>query len=441
MRLYGKLFVWFLAAYLLSVAVTFLVLMPLWRSLQPGNDIQEQAEQAYQLLMVEGEPALLKWIKKQRRETHHYGLFIDPQGQRVPAMAPALPRPFRHHLKSLQHERDHIRLPHGGRLDAADIVDEQGQTWRWIALTPPNREPPYLLFALRVLIGVLVLALMAWWVSRRLARPMAQLQAASQQLATGDLDSRVPLPLTKRGDELGELASSFNSMAERLQALLLGHRRLLRDVSHELRSPLSRLQVAVELARQDPQPVLLDRIAREGERLEQMIADVLTLSRLDHPESEPEKRDISLVDLLMNLVDDARFEADVRQIEIRFAAPDSCQIVGDSELLRRAIENVLRNAIHYSANGGTIDVSLIRADSWVQVLVADRGPGVDENELAQLFRPFHRVSQARDRETGGYGLGLAIAAKAVQRHDGEITAANRQGGGLEVSIRLPADAN
>ena len=300
--------------------------------------------------------------------------------------------------------------------------------------------PRFLLPRLAVLLTIV--GLLAFVLARRIAAPMATLRAAARRLADGDLEARVGPPLTRRRDEIGELARDFDAMAARLQALLESERRLLRDVSHELRSPLARIGVALELARRgDPaeREQALGRIGLEADRLNAMIGQILTLARLEDGGAPPVRQPVDLGTLVAAVVEDARFEARRRgvAIELRTETTD-CVAEGDAGLLRSAVENVVRNALRHAAEDGRITVVLRPAgEDRAAVIVADDGPGVGEADLERLFEPFYRTGTARDRATGGVGLGLAITAAAVRAHGGAVAASNRPGGGLEVRIELP----
>ena len=268
---------------------------------------------------------------------------------------------------------------------------------------------------------------------------------AQKELAAGNLGARAGAAMERRRDELGQLVRDFNQMADRIEVLLDSERQLIRDISHELRSPLARLNVALGLARQRagaeaaPQ---LDRIEREAERLNEMIGRLLTLARLEGAAAPPEQEPISLSELIREVAQDAGFEAESRHCSVQVNAADECTTLGSPDLLRSAVENVVRNAVRYTAEGTEVQIDLTCAGSdgtqWASIRVRDQGPGLPESELSNVFRPFYRVANARERETGGTGLGLAISERAVRLHGGTIRASNAPGGGLLVEMRLPA---
>ena len=264
------------------------------------------------------------------------------------------------------------------------------------------------------------------------------LRAATQRLASGDLSARVSE--TNRQDELADLGRDFNQMASRIEALMKSQQRLVGDVSHELRSPLARLSVALELARlkagTEAAPEL-DRIERETERLNELIGQLLTLAKMESGVSAPPMTTVVLAELVQEIVADAGFEAAARNREVRLLRCDNCQMEGSPELLRRAIENVVRNAVRYTAEASAVEVKLERDGNQAIISVRDFGKGVPDASLSQLFEPFYRVADARDRQTGGIGLGLAITKSAIQLHGGQVSAVNADGGGVVITLALP----
>jgi two-component system sensor histidine kinase CpxA len=254
-----------------------------------------------------------------------------------------------------------------------------------------------------------------------------------ERFGRGDLTARANFT---RGDEIGQMSRAFDQMGERIETLLTAERRLLRDISHELRSPLARLSFAAELLRTaDDREAAAARIRKEIARLTVLVGSLLDMTRA---EGDPESRKfepVGLAGLLEGIAHDCRIEAEARHCRVDLAA-SPIEITGDPELLRRAIENVVRNAIRYAPEQSAIEINATAQRSSAVVTVRDRGPGVPEDSLARIFTPFYRVDQSRDSSTGGVGLGLAIASRAISLHHGRITAANEQPG-LRVTIELP----
>jgi two-component system sensor histidine kinase CpxA len=267
-----------------------------------------------------------------------------------------------------------------------------------------------------------------------LASPLRALEHAVERFGSGDLSTRADV---RRQDEIGKLARSFNLMAERIEMLLTAERRLLQDVSHELRSPLARLEFAVELARTSPdRDKALDRIKKETHRLGVLISELLQVTRA---ENDPQSRNLDsivLPDLLQNVIDDTSVESEARKVSLSLNVVDALELHGDRELLRRAIENVLRNAIRFAPEQTEVDVALRKQENLAVVAIRDYGPGVPEDSLSNLFKPFFRVEADRNRDSGGVGLGLSIAQRAVAIHQGHIRARNAHPG-LLIEIELP----
>jgi len=286
---------------------------------------------------------------------------------------------------------------------------------------------------------LLVSTIVCFLLARYLSDPIRHLRAATRSIAAGNLGVRVASLMGSRRDELGMLALDFDLMAERLRALLASHRELLRDVSHELRSPLARLQIALGLARR-PNANLeqeFDRIEQETARLDELIGEILSLSRLDDPARAQVMEPVNLEELIETQVDNARVESEPRSIHVLIRAMAPLSIQGDRELLYRAVENVLRNAVRFSPDGGMVEVAVERALEQALIRIRDHGPGVPNDLLARIFEPFFSVASARDRESSGYGIGLAITARVAALHGGSVTAKNAEGGGLMVEIALP----
>lgn len=305
--------------------------------------------------------------------------------------------------------------------------------WEVLGLTPVALG--LLLFALAIT------APFCWALTRQVAAPLDQLRRAARALAAGRLDTRTPDALSLRKDELGLLARDFDAMASRLQALVDTREQLLRNIAHELRSPLARLRLGIELARRkdERQDVQLDRMERECERLDTLVGSTLRLARmgaLPHPTEA-----LDLTDVVEDVVQDARFEAGERHIAIHWNRPAPLRVAADRDGLASAIENVLRNALRFAPAGGTIQVRLLADADEACLEIEDNGPGVAEKELAYLFEPFYQGTSASGARAGGAGLGLSIARAAVAAHRGRISARNGTPHGLSVRIELPRAAD
>ena len=294
---------------------------------------------------------------------------------------------------------------------------------------PPEIPPPALMHILAgIVASLLSAAAIAWMVSR----PVARLKAAFVATGSGDLSVRIGPTLGRRRDELAELGREFDRMTARLAGVLDTQQRLLHDVSHEMRSPLARMHAAIGLARQQPArtPETLERL--EGERMDRLVGELLTLSRIDAGTGGTAET-VDLSELLAELVEDARFEADQHGISVTLDTPPELLTRAAPELLLRAVENVVRNALRHSPVDGTVDIRVTADATHCHILIGDTGPGVPEQELENIFAPFRRL----DGKPGGYGLGLTIARRALHAVDGRISAKNRPTGGLLVAIQLP----
>ena len=279
-------------------------------------------------------------------------------------------------------------------------------------------------------------------------RPLVRLRAATRSLAEGNLKVRVEESARSRAgkpvDDFQGLVHDFNHMAGRLESLVGAQKLLLRDVSHELRSPLARLSVALELVREDAGPAFeehFSRIERETGKLNSLIGQLLTLSSLDTRDNTASFRPVSLNRLLESILPDATFEALQRPCNIRLIEDSECTVQGDADLLHRAIENVVRNAIRYTRPGTEVTLRISRdrrePHTFAVIEVSDSGPGIPEDELANIFQPFYRLDRARSSSTGGFGVGLAIVERAVRLHAGAVEAINREVGGTSIRIELP----
>jgi two-component system sensor histidine kinase CpxA len=274
--------------------------------------------------------------------------------------------------------------------------------------------------------------------------PLRRLRKVTQQLAGGDLTARVGEGLVHRKDEVADLGRDVDRMAERIESLVTAHQRLIRDVSHELRSPLARLNVALELARQSAGPAHnapFDRIERESDRLNELIGQLLMLTKLESESGSIKRGEFDIAALVIEIATDADFEARNNNRQVVATVSEKVLLNGNSELLRQAIENLVRNAVRYTDQGTSVEISIKKkaasGRNWVHIEVRDHGPGVPESALYDIFRPFYRVNDARERQSGGTGVGLAISDRAVRLHGGSLRAFNAPGGGLVMEMELP----
>ncbi|WP_430474682.1 ATP-binding protein [Thalassospira lucentensis] len=326
-------------------------------------------------------------------------------------------------------EGENIRLI----FDVSDIIAEMPERSRW-------RVPSPLIYV--GMFGAFIFsAVLAWY----LTRPIIKLRDGFEELSKGNLDYRLGKNIGRRRDEIADLARDFDVMAERLQRLVASRDRLLNDVSHELRSPLARMQLAVGLARQKPDKsaTSLDRIEKEAVRLDELVGELLTLSRVESGAAQQQTW-IDIDHLLGRVVGDARFEAEATGVTVSAdfggRQGDHGQmpvLMGSPELLRRAFENVVRNALRHSTEGQVVQITADddRVEEQFCISISDQGPGIDVAKLEDLFEPF--VRGEANTWGAGFGLGLSIAQRAIRAHGGDIEIENLDEGGLRVLIFLP----
>ncbi|OIO59489.1 MAG: hypothetical protein AUJ55_03515 [Proteobacteria bacterium CG1_02_64_396] len=458
-RLFWKIFLWFWAAMLLvgggvawgvSVVYEQLVAEEIAPPFVEGI-ADARAERVAAILAYGGRKEALRYL-------HHYDrhpfpmLVLNPQGEDILGH-PVLEEVARYAtdpgLRETQPRSGlaDVTMPDGVRLlvvaPLPRTMAEFREMERWREISHRERAPDPttpMIQTLQVLTAIAISALVCFWLAWYLAKPIKQLSQATRRLSEGDLSVRVSPDLSHRQDEIAALGREFDHMAERLQSLLDAKKRLLVDVSHELRSPLARMQVASALAqRQAPEASAeFDRIDREIERLGSLIDQVLDVARQNEKDAAiPMDDEVKLHQLLQEIVADTDFEARANARGVHLLACPKLTLQGSEELLRRAVENVVRNAIRHTPPGTTVEVTLTHAPTHATIEVCDAGPGVPQAMMEHIFDPFVRVGEARDREGGGYGLGLAIAQQAMSRHGGTIKAENRSAGGLSVFLDLP----
>jgi signal transduction histidine kinase len=454
--LYWRIFLafWVALALILVGTVTVAVNATAHRTDRPWVQRGQLYAQAARAFESGGPEALQSWLQSLAAEPFSRTFVVAPDGREMlgrplpPSLAGA-PGGARGADGTHPDASAGAIAPIGGALV---LVAPGGSTYH--VVIGPVRDSPRLFGELElpgVPLSILVIALgvsaaVCLFLARYLALPVDRLRLATRRMAAGDLNVRVLPTLRHRQDDLGLLAADLDSMAERVRQLLEAKQQLLRDVSHELRSPLARLQLALSLARREDSGAErhLARIACEADRLEQLIARTLKLVRLERPAHALEHVRVDVGELLRNIASDVAIEADAQGCLVTVEAGGRLLVSGDPELLRSAFENIIRNAVRYSPLGALVAVEARRSPAAgasgenVTITVRDRGPGVPEKELGSIFEPFYRVDAAREhRSAGGEGLGLAIAARAVALHGGSVTAHNAPGGGLMVRVELP----
>lgn len=334
----------------------------------------------------------------------------------------------------LRRARTQPRFPFMGTNQVVVARHTPDGRYRWIIVLKPRLNPwdfaPYYTLIL-ILLGVL-----CWTLAANIASPLRTLARTVDRFGRGDLSVRIR---SARRDEIGELARAFDQMAERIETLLTAERRLLQDISHELRSPLARLSFAAELTRTAvDRNAAAARLRKEIDRLTDLVSSLVEVTRAEADPSMRRLEEIALAPLLEDIAGDCELEAQGHGCRIHYPAGDDVRLRGDPELLRRAIENVLRNAIRYAPEATDVELTLKKSGLAAVVSIRDFGSGVPEELLPKIFQPFFRADDSRDSATGGVGLGLAIARRAVDLHRGQIEA-RRAHPGLLVNITLPVD--
>ncbi|CAK0766400.1 Histidine kinase [Gammaproteobacteria bacterium] len=370
---------------------------------------------------------------------------VDERGMDV--LGRSVPVPALEEARRLVGQIDRIDIPEA----VGQVRTDDGHTWIFFVPVPPERlemppppphgphggphpPPPLMLLLMSVVGGLVFAALLA----RYFSRPIRSLRSAFEAVAEGYLDTRIGEKMGKRRDELTDLARYFDLMASRLQILVENQQRLLHDVSHELRSPLARLRAAIDLLQQQPEHAdrFIARIALESTRIDRLVGEILTLARLDSGTVGHLDEQVDLVNVLTSIIDDAQFETEAKGCVIDLKHPMSISVTGNTELLHRAFENVIRNAVRHSPSVGQIiiQVQIDPPDPRLRISVEDEGPGVPEEDLERIFEPFVRLETPNEH---GHGLGLAIARRIIHAHGGNISAERCSNRGLRVTICLP----
>jgi signal transduction histidine kinase len=382
----------------------------------------EEARAAYE---TGGRPALQSFLDTLQQVYHAEGVLTDEHGRDV------LTNRDRSDLVRRATRSPGIALIRVGVATVARHADD-GRYWFFFITPRPNVGFWFITPDHLFVMGAAVL--LCYWLAFHLTNPVRALQKAVERFGRGDLSARAG---STRRDELGQLARTFDRMAGRIETLLAAERRLLLDISHELRSPLARLGVAIELARTGENlDSALNRIQKESDRLNALVGQLLQVTRAEGDPSLLRRDPLPLDELVQQLVDESGIEAAAHGCRLKYEKRATAIVEGDPELLRRAIENVIRNAIRYSPPESTVEVSLARQNGNAVVDVRDQGPGVPEEALPRLFDAFYRVDSDRNRTSGGIGLGLSIARRALELHKGAIRARNAHPG-LEVELQLP----
>jgi two-component system, OmpR family, sensor kinase len=423
-----------------SIATTYTITS---REFDPPEALRRPsaAIQASEVLAQGGLLALKHWLSSNKDSVADRDLFIvGPDGAEI--LGRQLPESAERRMEYLNRDNAPGNRNFRPSRVAPQIVGADGSTYT--VLFTPRRPSIFGALSLPaisltiLLIALVVSALTSWWLAEHLTAPIRRIQAGARALASENLDVRVSAGLEDRRDELAVLARDFDAMADQLRANRAAITQLLRDISHELRSPLARMRVALGLARQPPADFArqLDRLEKEIERLDSMIGQVLKLARLQGTDALGVRQNFEFDEMIDDVARDANFEGAIKNCQVNLQGAANVSVLGNRELMSSAIENVLRNAVRYSPAGSSVDISISRGDG-LTIVIRDRGPGVPPADLQRIFEPFYRVAESRDRDSGGEGIGLAITARVMQAHGGTAKATNAVGGGLEVRLSLP----
>lgn len=355
------------------------------------------------------------------------------------------------HLMMLDAE-DNSRLPaairarmESGWYRQKPAIVDVGDGYRLVAWPKMHGEgwlEPRVFRFMEMGLAFVLITLACWLIARFVSRPMRHMEATAQAIAGGNTELRVDERIAARRDEVGQLAAAFNAMTDQLCTLLDRQKHLLRDISHDLRTPLARQRVAIELASEgDLEDGLMASILRQNERLDTMTGQILTLYRVTEQGGDIGRKPVRPADLLNQVLRDSAEYAEHRSVDCKLVSMPgsrSVSVLGDAGLLQRAFDNILQNALDYTPPGKVVHVALTATAGWISLAIEDEGPGVADEILDHLFEPFFRGDKSRGGE--GWGLGLAIAKNIILAHDGEIAAHNSDSGGLQIVARLPVFA-
>ena len=448
--LFLKIFLWFWATVIvtgIALVVTFL--------LQPGKmssrwhssltrTVDYSGAIAVEEAELHGPSAASVYMKQMGSSTHTHACLFDEEGEVVAGDSCELFAQNISHVRSGQRESIFVR--DGLALVAVSLRSNRGRKYIYAGEVPTGAPAiGRTAIAVRICVVLLVSFGICYLLARYLTAPILHLREASQLLAAGNLSTRASERMEQRSDELGLLVRDFNAMAGRIEELISGQRQLIYDLSHELRSPLARLNVALDLGRERKgNDSAFDHMEQDIERMSEMIGRMLTVAKLDASSVPAQMTRIDLGELVSQVVRSAEFELRERENAVRLTMPEQYFVRGNVELLQSAIENVIRNAVSYTTSDASVDIHLERVEKaegpFILLSIRDYGVGVPESEIPNIFRPFYRVANDRDRQSGGVGLGLAIADRVIGIHHGTICARNISPHGLCVDICLPAIA-
>ncbi|KTD15630.1 Sensor histidine kinase [Legionella gratiana] len=446
--LYWKIFISFWLATILIIFTTAWVISHIvHKSSLPAQEqvfMDSYANAAVATYESGQQAALLKWLNKIGISRHMSIYLLTSTGEIIGThAAPENVKKVAENL--LQDQLSEGILKSGKLIVSHEILSTSGKFYRLAAVSDKPIYHfvgvPWTGLTIRLTLAIFISGLICYLLSRYLTQPLRSLGMAAKSIAKGKLNTRVGHLRGHNKDEIAQLSAEFDRMAEQVETLVKSKERLLQDISHELRSPLARLQIAIELGRKKTNHLVdseFNRMELECSRLNALITEILDFARLKKSTADLNLNETDLSALLLNIINDANFEFSKELPRVKAGIIEPCHMLLDERLIHRAIENVVRNALNYSPATEPVTVSLKRDETQehIYIDISDKGPGVPEEQLNRIFNPFYRVDTSRTKKTGGYGLGLAIAARAIQLHHGEIIAVNNSDGGLLVRIIL-----
>lgn len=452
--LYWKIFVSFwLATILIIFTIAWVTSQIAQKSSQPAREemfMDSYANAAVATYESGQQSALLKWLDQIGLSRHMTLYLLTSTGEIIGAQKPP------ENVKKISENLIKDQLPSDGIFKSGKLIvshEIMSTSGKYYRLAAVSEKPisyfvqiPWAGLTIRLTLATFISGLICYLLSIYLTQPLRSLGMAAKSIAKGKLNTRVGHFRGHSKDEIAELSNEFDRMAEQLEALVHSKERLIQDISHELRSPLTRLKIAIELGKKKTKHLAdseFTRMETEISRLNDLIGEILDYARLEKSTAELQLSQTNIADLLSDIINDANYEFGNNSVRIQPGIISSCQLVIDQRLIHRAVENIVRNASHYSPPNEKVIISSSYNEDEDQLCIdiIDKGPGVPEDQLEKIFNPFYRVDTSRTKKTGGYGLGLAIAAQAVALHKGEIIAKNREEGGLMIRIKLPVNAN
>lgn len=445
-RLFWKIILIFwlttFATIIANILITKEIVVNEFKVEQVKEKMRTLAPEAIEVYEQQGGKALKRWYRKlARREGIRVVLLHTNETPVIPARRP------KHHNDDDDEHEHHERFEEPFRTHLLNLADQQisspsGRSY--VLRVMPSRYiqsrfNPESLHGYRLFASCIIILLGSLWIARSIAKPIRVLHQASLEISQGKLDIRVSQDVGKRRDELGQLATAFDQMADKVSSLISSQQQLFRDISHEIRTPLTRQKLAIELARSSDDPGdLLDKIEHQNQCIEELINQLLTLMQTDNQQLNQTEQ-LSLNAMLDRIIGDAELELKGKHLSLEKDWQCEALIKADESLLTRAFENLLTNAIKYSPDSSRIDITLYEDTQKLHVEICDEGPGIPEEELESILKPFYRADKSRNRGTGGFGLGLAISSQIIGKHQGSIELRNRETKGLRVKVTLPLD--